>query len=335
MKIKKLLPLLVTPLLLVGCANKEKANVGLLYCSAEANSKYQVDEMKKALEAKGLSTKLISFTDSTDLSTILEGSINTVDSLFIPTDNTCANNAESINNIVRKNKKPVFAGEEGLCAGCGAITLSINYYSLGAKTGEMAADVLLGKKDITTMAIAGDDNPIKKYNKDFCEEVGITVPSDYVAIGDNASKPTLNIQNQNTANTKFKIGIAQFVTVDALDDATAGFKDAVKLALGEGNVTFVEQNAAAQFDLCTTIASSFVSQGVDLIMANATPCLQAAANATTTIPILGTSVTDYGAALDIEDFSGIVGRNISGTTDLAPLAEQANMMSTVFASFYK
>lgn len=125
---------------------------------------------------------------------------------------------------------------------------------------------------------------------------------------------------------KYTIGILQLVTHDALDAATQGFKDAVIEKLGAENVTFIEQNANNEINLCNTIATDFVSKNVDLIMANATPALQAAASATLDIPILGTSVTEYGVALGIKDFDGLVGGNISGTSDLAPLDEQAQMI---------
>ena len=125
---------------------------------------------------------------------------------------------------------------------------------------------------------------------------------------------------------KYTIGILQLVTHDALDAATQGFKDAVIAELGAENVTFIEQNANNDTNLCSTIATDFVAKNVDLIMANATPALQAAASATMDIPVLGTSVTEYGVALGIKDFDGLVGGNISGTSDLAPLDEQAQMI---------
>ena len=127
----------------------------------------------------------------------------------------------------------------------------------------------------------------------------------------------------------YVVGICQLVQHPALDEATKGFRDALTDALGD-KVTFDEQNASNDIPACATIANSFVSKNVDLIMANATPALQACASATTEIPILGTSVTEYGVALSIENFNGTVGSNISGTSDLAPLAEQANMIVELF-----
>ena len=129
---------------------------------------------------------------------------------------------------------------------------------------------------------------------------------------------------------KYTIGICQLITHDALDAATQGFKDAVIEGLGEENVEFKEQNAAGDSNTCSTIMNTFVSDNVDLIMANATPALQAAATATADIPILGTSVTEYGVALNIESFDGLVGGNISGTSDLAPLDKQAAMVKEWF-----
>lgn len=129
---------------------------------------------------------------------------------------------------------------------------------------------------------------------------------------------------------KYTVGIVQLDKHDALDAATQGFKDAIIAALGEENVVFEEQVAAGSPDTCATIVSTFVTKKVDLIMANATPALQAAQSATVDIPILGTSITEYGVALGIEDFSGTVGGNISGTSDLAPLDQQAQMILDIF-----
>lgn len=124
---------------------------------------------------------------------------------------------------------------------------------------------------------------------------------------------------------KYNVGICQLIQHVALDAATQGFKDALVEEFGD-DVAFDEQNAAGSNDTAATIVGTFVDKKVDLIMANATGALQAAANATTEIPILGTSVTEYGVALEIDNFNGTVGGNISGTSDLAPLDKQAQMV---------
>ena len=128
----------------------------------------------------------------------------------------------------------------------------------------------------------------------------------------------------------YNVGICQLVQHEALDAATQGFKDALVEKLGEGNVKFDEQNASGDSANCATIVNGFVSNGVDLILANATAPLQAAAQATADIPVLGTSITDYATALDISDWTGTVGNNISGTSDLAPLDQQAAMIKELF-----
>ena len=127
----------------------------------------------------------------------------------------------------------------------------------------------------------------------------------------------------------YTVGICQLVQHEALDAATQGFKDALTDKLG-ASVTFDEQNASGESANCATIVNGFVSGGVDLIMANATAPLQAAASATAEIPVLGTSVTDYATALEIENWTGTVGTNVSGTSDLAPLDQQAAMIQELF-----
>ena len=141
-----------------------------------------------------------------------------------------------------------------------------------------------------------------------------------------AGTVTVHAEEQKTYN----IGICQLVQHEALDAATQGFEDAVKEGLGEENVTFDEQNAQGDSATCSTIINNFVSSNVDLILANATASLQAAAAGTSDIPILGTAVTEYGVALDLTDFDGTVGGNISGTSDLAPLDQQAAMLNELF-----
>ena len=105
------------------------------------------------------------------------------DVIYIPTDNTAASNTEAIANVVIPAKVPVVAGEEGICSGCGVATLSISYYDLGHATGEMAAKILAKGGDISTMPVEYAPNVTKKYNAANCEALGITPPSDYVAIG--------------------------------------------------------------------------------------------------------------------------------------------------------
>ena len=102
--------------------------------------------------------------------------------LYVPTDNTAASNAPIIDNICR-GVTPVFTGEEGVCRGCGAATLSISYYDVGRRTGEMAADILTGRADVSAMAVEYAPEFVKKYNAAVCADLGVTVPAGYEAIG--------------------------------------------------------------------------------------------------------------------------------------------------------
>ena len=163
----------------------EAKNVGLLYCSAESNSKYQVDTVQTELEKLGYTCTQYAFTDSNDIQAIAQKAVEASDVIYVPTDNTAANNAPVIREVCTQGEKkvPVIAGEEGICGGCGVATLSISYYDLGYTTGKMAAKVLTGEADISTMAVAYSETFTKKYNKEICDELGLTPPEGYVAIG--------------------------------------------------------------------------------------------------------------------------------------------------------
>ena len=161
----------------------EAKNVGLLYCSAEANSQYQVDVVKAELEKLGYTCEYYSFSDSNDLAAVVESAVAASDVIYVPTDNTVAANTGIIDNICQPAKIPVIAGEEGICGGCGVATLSISYYDLGVATGKMAAKILTGEADISTMPIEYAPQFTKKYNPTICEALGLTAPEGYVAIG--------------------------------------------------------------------------------------------------------------------------------------------------------
>ena len=155
--------------------------VGLLYCANEANSQYQVDTVQAYLEEMGYTCTQYPFSDSNDIASVCQTAADASDVLYVPTDNTCASNTGIIDNICRGNV-PVFCGEEGICAGCGMATLSISYYDIGYKTGEMAAQILTGEADVSGMAIEYAPEFVKKYNPTICEDLGVTAPDDYEAI---------------------------------------------------------------------------------------------------------------------------------------------------------
>lgn len=154
-------------------------SAALIYCSAEANSQYQVDVVADELEKMGVEANLYPFADSNDLAAVCQSAAEENDVIYVPTDNTVASNAGIIDNICRPLKKVVIAGEEG--TSCGAAALSISYYDMGYTTGKMAAKILRGEADISEMPIEYT-NAAKKYNKELCDELGITVPDGYTPI---------------------------------------------------------------------------------------------------------------------------------------------------------
>ena len=156
--------------------------VGMLFCSSEPNSKYQVDEVTKLLSNAGITCTEFAFTDSNDVSSVTQKACDASDVLFIPTDNTAASNTEAIANVVLASNTPVIAGESGLCKGCGVATLSIDYYELGKITGQMAAKILTGEADVSTMPIQFAPSVTKQANMANCQKLGITIPSDYTAL---------------------------------------------------------------------------------------------------------------------------------------------------------
>ena len=155
--------------------------VGLLFCSAEPNSRYQIGEVAKCLSDKGIETKEFAFTDTNDVASVTQSAADYSDVVYVPTDNTAASNTEAIANVLVPAGVPAICGEEGICKGCGVATLSISYYDLGVTTGKMAAKILTGEADISEMPIEFTE-ATPKYNASMCETLGIEPLEGYTAI---------------------------------------------------------------------------------------------------------------------------------------------------------
>lgn len=156
--------------------------VGILYCSAEANSKYQANLFIEALKADNIAYQEYTAADSNEIPAVTQTAVGECDVLYIPTDNTFADNTNTVKNIVLPAKIPVITGEEGICKGCGVATLSISYYDIGAIAGEMAYEILVNGKNPGDMEISYAPKFTKKYNKEMCDSLGITAPEGYEAI---------------------------------------------------------------------------------------------------------------------------------------------------------
>lgn len=160
----------------------EAKKVAILYCSAEPNSKYQSDIVTGELQNLGIEVEEFTFADSNDVMLVTEVAAAAADVIYVPTDNTVASNTEMINSVAEDAGVPIIAGEEGICKGCGIATLSIDYYSIGYRAGEMAADILANGADPAAMEIDFAKELTKKAMASRCEALGIAVPEGYELI---------------------------------------------------------------------------------------------------------------------------------------------------------
>ena len=159
----------------------DTGNVGLLYCSGEPNSVYQIETVRESLEAMGYICEVYAFTDVNDLASVTQAACDASDVIYIPTDNTVASNTESVANVALAAGVPIVGGDPGICSGCGVATIATDYYELGRLTGEMAAKILTGEADISTMPLQYGAME-KLCNPANCETLGITIPEGYTAV---------------------------------------------------------------------------------------------------------------------------------------------------------
>jgi len=157
--------------------------VGLLYCSAEANSVYQVETIETYLTEMGYNCTFYGFTDSNDVASVAQNACANSDVLYAPTDNTVASCTEAIRNVVEVEGKAIVGGDEGICSGCGVATICINYYDIGYAAGEMAYEILVNGADVSAMPVQFAPEYAKVYNAELCELLGVAVPEGYTAIG--------------------------------------------------------------------------------------------------------------------------------------------------------
>ena len=156
--------------------------VGILYCSAEVNSVYQAEHIAESFDELGMAYEFYSFADSNELQSICQKAATESDVIFIPTDNTAASNTGNIDQVCEQENTPVVAGEEGICEGCGIATISISFYDIGYRAGEMAYDILVNGADPATMTVESPQTLTYEYNPVIAERFGMEFPEDYVAM---------------------------------------------------------------------------------------------------------------------------------------------------------
>lgn len=156
--------------------------IAILYCSAEANSSFQVQQIEKYLDEDGIAYEEFTFSDSNDLGSVVNNAVVGVDAMYIPTDNVVASNMPLVTQATGAVSLPVICGEENMCAGGGLATLSIDYYDLGVATGNQAIDILENGTDPAGMEIWYATATTKKYNAAYAAQIGVTVPESYEVI---------------------------------------------------------------------------------------------------------------------------------------------------------
>ena len=223
---------------------------------------------------------------------------------------------------------PIVCGETDLNDVCGVATLGVDYYSLGIKAGDMAADILLENKNASDIPFATDPNPTLSINEKVAEEIGFEIPESVKNRAEGGNKVTVDRINGVfvDADADFTIGILQLVQHVALDKCNDGFLDQLSVRMNNAgkSVKVYNNNASGDESNNSTIANNFVDLGVDLIYSIATSSSQAAVSAASeaNIPVLFNAVTDpEGAGLVGE------GKNVTGVSDINPVSKQIKLVS--------
>ncbi len=225
---------------------------------------------------------------------------------------------------------PIVCGETGMNDTCGVATYGVNYYNLGVKAGDMAADILLKGADVSKMAVQSDPNPALSVNTNVAAEIGFTIPE--AVMSKVSADSTLSVTRIEsaivTSGADFTVGILQLVQHVALDASNKGFKDqlSVRMSAAGKKVAFLDENAAGDQSNNTTIAETFVSKKVDLIYTIATSSSQAAAAATSTIPVVFCAVTNPVDAGLVASMAA-PGGNVTGVSDINPVADQIDLIA--------
>lgn len=232
---------------------------------------------------------------------------------------------------------PIVCGESGMNSTCGVATYGVDYYSLGVKAGDMAADVLLGISDISKMSVQTDPNPALTVNSAVAEQIGITIPESITsrATGESSNEVTRVESAIVESGADFTIGILQLTQHVALDQCNIGFIDQISVRMSQAGKTVAidNQNASNETSNNVTIAENFVNKNVDLIYTIATSSSQAAAEATreSKIPVIFNAVTnpvDAGLVQSME----VSGGNVCGVSDINPVEKQIELIAEILGS---
>ena len=153
-------------------------SVGTIYCSSEVNSQLQIEILKKAAAAKGVTVKEATVSNVNDIQQAARSLVGKVQAIYVPTDNVLASAMPTLVSVTEEAKLPVICGEGGMVKAGGLATLGVDYYKLGFQAGEMAADILSGKSKPADMAIQAQKEFKAMVNLKEAEKIGLKVPED-------------------------------------------------------------------------------------------------------------------------------------------------------------
>ena len=152
--------------------------VGMLFCSSEQNSRFQIDLAEAACKAEGLDFVEATVSNSNEIAQVTQALCGKCDVIYSPTDNMIAAGMSLVAQVANENKKPTIVGEEGMCDAGGLATYGINYYELGKQTAKMAVEILKDGKKTADMPIQYLDTCDLKVNQETAKILGITIPAD-------------------------------------------------------------------------------------------------------------------------------------------------------------
>lgn len=156
----------------------EAKTVGMLYCSSEQNSHFQIKLAEEACEKLGLEYVEATVSNSNEIQQVTQSLCGKVDVIYSPTDNMIAAGMPLVAQVASENKIPTIVGEEGMCKAGGLATYGINYYELGKQTARMAVRILKGESNPAEMPIEYLDTCDFLVNEETAKALGITIPAD-------------------------------------------------------------------------------------------------------------------------------------------------------------
>lgn len=150
--------------------------VGLLYCSSEQNSVFQINIAKKKLDSMGIKYIDIAISNLNEIQQVIQNVIGKVEAIYTPTDNMIANGMATVALMTEPAKLPVICGEGGMTMLGGTATYGINYYELGKLTSTQAVSILKGDKKTSEMPIEYLQKFDLVVNTNMIESIGLTIP---------------------------------------------------------------------------------------------------------------------------------------------------------------